>query len=328
MKHISQKLLIFCLILTLLPFSVEASTEQDNVIKIAKSYLGVPYKSAGATPNGFDCSGFTYYVFTQVGKNLPRTSASQYTVGTTVSKSNLQPGDLVFFEKTMNKSGITHVGIYVGSNEFISATSSKGIKIDSLSSTYWGPKYVGAKRVLEDVKFSDLKNDHPAYDAVLSLSEQAIIQGFEDNTFRPETLVTRGQAAAIINRVLKIEPEHLNVFPDVPATSRFAKDIAAIKEAGIINGFNDGKYRPDAYMTRAEMAYIVHGAFDLGNKGIKIANNNYTDISSGYWAYDAIVTLSHIDTTTLFDGNKYNTTEEATRVFFAAAIYNAKNSKK
>ena len=135
-------------------------------------YIGVPYVFGGTTPKGFDCSGFIRYVLGKVGIDLPRTSSDQYKTGKSVSKADLQPGDLVFFEKTYNKAGVTHSGIYIGNNNFISATSSKGIKIDSLSSTYWGPKYYGAKRVIENKsgEFSDVDSSHAAYDAIHTLS--------------------------------------------------------------------------------------------------------------------------------------------------------------
>lgn len=118
----------------------------DKIIATAKQYLGVPYLWGGTTPNGFDCSGYTQYVFRAHGITLPRSSSQQYTVGTYVSKGNLKPGDLVFFDVEGN--GISHVGIYVGNNQFIHCSTSKGVVITSLSSTYWAPRYYGARRVL------------------------------------------------------------------------------------------------------------------------------------------------------------------------------------
>ncbi|MCM3126392.1 MULTISPECIES: NlpC/P60 family protein [unclassified Paenibacillus] len=117
-----------------------------SIVNEAMKHIGVPYVYGGSTTSGFDCSGLVKYVFDKYGVSLPRTAATQYNQGSSVSKGNLQQGDLVFFKTT--GSSISHVGIYVGNNNFISATSSSGVKIDSLDNTYWGPKYAGAKRVL------------------------------------------------------------------------------------------------------------------------------------------------------------------------------------
>ncbi len=122
------------------------SSTADAIIATAKKYIGTPYLWGGTTPSGFDCSGFTQYVFRAHGITLPRTSKQQYTAGTYVSKSNLKPGDLVFFNT--DGSGISHLGIYIGNNQFIHSSSSKGVVITSLSNTYWAPRYYGARRVL------------------------------------------------------------------------------------------------------------------------------------------------------------------------------------
>lgn len=105
---------------------------RSEVVNIAKRYLGVPYKWAGASPStGFDCSGFTMYVYAQVGVRLPHSSRAQYGVGERVSRANLKPGDLVFF----GRSRIHHVGIYVGGGDYIhSPRTGDVVKISSLGS--------------------------------------------------------------------------------------------------------------------------------------------------------------------------------------------------
>jgi cell wall-associated NlpC family hydrolase len=112
-----------------------------GVVGIAMQYLGVPYVYGGASPSGFDCSGFVMYVFAQVGISLPHNAAAQYGYGIPVSISQLQPGDLVFF------NGLGHVGIYVGGGSFIHAPHTGDVvKISSLTGWY-SSTFVGAKRL-------------------------------------------------------------------------------------------------------------------------------------------------------------------------------------
>lgn len=117
----------------------------NQLVDSAYQYIGVPYVFGGNTPKGFDCSGFTKYVFSNNGIELPRLADEQYRMGFRVQKNELIPGDLVFF--TTYEPGVSHTGIYVGDGNFISATSSGGIRVDSLKSSYWSERYIGAKRV-------------------------------------------------------------------------------------------------------------------------------------------------------------------------------------
>lgn len=127
--------------------AIDHAITKKALVNDATKYLGVPYKWGGTTPAGFDCSGFVHYMFNQHGVNMARnTSAGLYQTGTPVDRAKLQPGDLVFF--AVNTTGtISHVGFYMGNNQFISATNSKGIAVYSINDSYWGKYYVGAKRV-------------------------------------------------------------------------------------------------------------------------------------------------------------------------------------
>lgn len=126
-----------------------ASSEGNDVVEFAKKYLGYKYVAGGSSPStGFDCSGFTTYVFRNFGVSLNRSSKDQIKNGTAVSKSNLQPGDIVIF-KNQGKTAIGHVGIYIGNGNFIHAANKKeGVVITALSSSYYSQRYVGARRVI------------------------------------------------------------------------------------------------------------------------------------------------------------------------------------
>ena len=119
------------------------------VVGTALSFRGVPYRDGGAGPGGFDCSGFTQYVFAQHGVTLPRGVREQFGIGRNIRPNDLEPGDLIFF--TTTDRGASHVGIAVGGDEFVHAPSSAGVvRVERLSSSYWSARFVGARRVGTD----------------------------------------------------------------------------------------------------------------------------------------------------------------------------------
>ena len=127
------------------------STKANEVIAYAKTLLGKPYVWGAQGPNSFDCSGFTYYVFkNKAGIILPRTSNAQSKYGTYVSKSNLKPGDLVFFDTNgANNGNVSHVGMYIGNGQMIHASyGQKKIVIANFNDSYYQKAYVNARRVL------------------------------------------------------------------------------------------------------------------------------------------------------------------------------------
>ena len=131
--------------------SSSTSTSASKLISYAKKLLGKPYVWGAQGPNGFDCSGFTYYVFkNSAGITLPRTSSMQSKYGTYVSKSNLKPGDLLFFDTVGANNGVvTHCGIYIGNGQMIHAASGQGkVVINNINSSYYVNAYVNARRVL------------------------------------------------------------------------------------------------------------------------------------------------------------------------------------
>ena len=123
------------------------SASSNSVVQVAESYAGSKYVSGGSSPSGFDCSGFTQYVYGKCGITLSRTSYTQATQGTAVNKSELQPGDLLLFHY-YGSSSIGHVGIYVGNGKFIhAANSNRGVVYDSIESGYYADNYAGARRL-------------------------------------------------------------------------------------------------------------------------------------------------------------------------------------
>jgi peptidoglycan DL-endopeptidase CwlO len=123
------------------PIAVAPPSRYGGVVGIAMRYLGIPYVYGGSSPSGFDCSGFVMYVYAQIGVSLPHNAAAQYGYGTPVSRDQLQPGDLVFF------NGLGHNGIYIGGGSFIhSPHTGDVVKISSLSGWY-SSTWVGARRL-------------------------------------------------------------------------------------------------------------------------------------------------------------------------------------
>nr|WP_228745397.1 C40 family peptidase [Paenibacillus sp. S150] len=154
-------LLSFSIILTIGAGSASADSKMDQVID---KTIGTKYVAGGTSTNGFDCSGFTRYVFDKIGINLPHQSGSQYQMGTAVSRDNIRPGDLVFFN-TSGK-GVSHVGIYVGEGKFAHASTSRGVTISSLSESYYVNRYVGAKRIMSTDAYQTLASDSQDNDDV------------------------------------------------------------------------------------------------------------------------------------------------------------------
>lgn len=118
------------------------------LINLARQFLGVPYVWAGRSPSGFDCSGFISFVFDQLGYGLPRMADGQFEVGMPVPRNSLLPGDLVFF--STYEPGPSHVGIYLGNEQFIHASSGAGyVTVTPMANPYHQERYIGARRIIK-----------------------------------------------------------------------------------------------------------------------------------------------------------------------------------
>lgn len=131
--------------------SSRGSTDKaQKIAEFAQKYIGVRYVYGGESPSGFDCSGLTQYVYGSFGISLERRASYQVRQGTAVSKSDLQTGDLVFFDTDGGHNSISHVGIYIGNSRFIHAESGgpRRVRISSLNESYYARNYMTARRVM------------------------------------------------------------------------------------------------------------------------------------------------------------------------------------
>ncbi len=119
------------------------------IVKLAKSFVGIPYRWGGSTPSGFDCSGFVSHVLGTLGIRVPRTTYEMFAQGQPLAREDVQIGDLVFFETL--SPGPSHTGIYVGDNTFVHASSGSGkVVVTSLDDHYYGPRFLGARRFSQE----------------------------------------------------------------------------------------------------------------------------------------------------------------------------------
>ena len=126
------------------PEIASAPRPGSDVVQIARKYVGTPYRWGGSGPSGFDCSGLVRYVYAQLGVELPHNAAKQYALGAPVAREDLQPGDIVFFDR------LRHNGIYIGEGRFIHARQTgKRVAIAGLDEAWYAERWVGARRVVQ-----------------------------------------------------------------------------------------------------------------------------------------------------------------------------------
>ncbi|KOS60763.1 C40 family peptidase [Lysinibacillus agricola] len=248
--------------------SAEAATKSE-VTDTASKYLGIPYKYGGTTTSGFDCSGFTSQVFADLGIKLNRTSGAQYQQGTAVAKSDLQVGDLLFFNTS--GSGISHVSIYIGDGKMVHSQTNQGVSYSNVNDPYyWGSRYVGAKRV-----------------ATFDAEQQAEVkQAAIDFT----VYASRAEVASQIAKAINLDTSDKNSgFIDVKPTNEHAGAIAAVAKLGIFEADANGKFNPSSPINRAQIAKVLVIAFGLENDSQEVSFN---DVPQDNWANEYISILA------------------------------------
>ncbi|WP_102273660.1 C40 family peptidase [Cytobacillus massiliigabonensis] len=316
-----------CLVTTSTFASAASEGNYDRLMAQAKKYIGLPYKYGGTTASGFDCSGYTQYVMKALGLNLPRTTSGQYGAGESISKDNLRIGDLVFF--VTYKKGPSHVGIYIGDNQFIHSSTSKGIITTDLDDPhYFGPRYIGARRVLTyDLpvgKFHDVPKDFWAFDSIKDVSEDHLFLGYENSYFKPDEEMTRALVASVMAQTLDLNMSDRNeVFSDVKKEFWASGAIHAVNKKDLFK-VKGKEFQPNNTITRGEVAVVLYEAFNLKAGGKETA---FTDVDKGNPAYAAIQALAANDIAAGFEDGTFRPDEKVNRAQFVVMLDRAKDSK-
>lgn len=296
----------------------------DQLIPLAKKYVGVPYLWGGTTPSGFDCSGYITYVYKQLNKSLPRTTAGMYSAGISVKKSDLRPGDLVFFNTS--GSGVSHAGIYIGEGKFAHSSSSRGVSISSLEDPYyWKPRYIGARRILdyqlEVGKYHDVKANYWAYNEVQTLSQDEIVLGYERSYFLPEDKISRAEVAALLAEALELNvSDRKQRFKDVPADHWAVGAINALFKEGIVKGDPNNNFNPDDVLKREHLAIMFSKAFNLTSAA---STENFTDVKVSSPTYDPIQRLAASGIAKGYPDQTFKPRDDVKRSQYAAFLYRA-----
>ncbi|MBE2934227.1 hydrolase Nlp/P60 [Anoxybacillus flavithermus] len=319
-RFVSALLLFF-----LFPSFAYASESYDRLIPLAKKYVGVPYQFGGSSEKGFDCSGFTRHVMSRLGVTLARTTAEQYKQGSAVKKEDLRVGDLVFFETY--KKGPSHAGIYIGDNEFIHASSSKGIAVSSLDDSYYKKRYIGARRVLAYVQaagqFQDVGNDFWANKEIEALGKKEIVLGYAKSYFKPNEVMTRAEAAGLLATYFKLNMnDRKETFTDIPSDHWAVGAINALVKERIVDKQMTA-FQPDEPITREQLAMWFAEAWKL-KRGADVP---FADVKETDAAYDAIEKLVASGIANGYEDGTFRPKETVTRAQFAVFFYRAMNAK-
>lgn len=332
---ISLAMLMLVSVFFAAPQEAQANSQRDDVVRIATQLTtqNIPYEWGGTTTRGFDCSGFVQFVYRQAGISILRTTGEQITQGTFVNRSNLRPGDIVFFNtENPNASTPTHNGIYIGNNRMAHSGSSRGVEITSFGSgSYWGRYYIGARRIIQDApprssfpalpvgQYHDVPAGFWAHNEIRNISIQGHMNGTGHSFFDPNDQITRASVAAVITRMKGLDKRNNHGFNDVRSGHWATGYIGAVEAAGYMNGNGNGAFQPDRAMTRAEVSAVFRRAFDFGNGS---QTRTFSDVQ-GHWAYDDIHWMASNGITIGNTDGTFHPNRAITRAEFAVFLHRA-----
>lgn len=175
------------------------------------------------------------------------------------------------------------------------------------------------------VQFKDVHSDSYYYEAIMKLSKEGILTGFSDGTFKPEQTVTRAQTAIVLAKLFQLELTDVShpIFTDVPASHPYYKEIMAVAKAGIMKGNANKTFKPDSYLTRAEMAQVLVEAFKLNKQ--KSSSSVFKDVKANQWYSDSVLTLVNYGITSGITPTTFGPNLHLTRGQLAVFIVRAEN---
>ncbi|WP_404427533.1 S-layer homology domain-containing protein [Ureibacillus chungkukjangi] len=238
-------------------------------------------------------------------------SSSTYTVKALDASGK----NLIYNASQLQWSVQGNIGTITTGGKFTATKPGKGSIVAKL-----GTKTVSYPiEVPEKSIFTDVSTVYPYYEQIKHLTDKGYITGYPDGSFKPTNQLSRAHSALIISRVLKLELGNVKNpnFTDVPTSHPYYKEIAAVQNAGIMNGKGDGSFDPNGFLTRGQMAAIITSAFNLTGT----APTQFKDVTKDYWGYNQILTLAKNNITTGYPDGTFKPHEFINRAHFSVFVY-------
>ncbi len=272
-------------------------TDRDQFLTFCRTQIGKPYALGQAGPNAFDCSGLIFAGLMELtDTEIPRISTDQFSLGKAIDIQEAGEGDLIFFDTGWIDRKPNHNGVCTEEKKMINANGYYNtVKEEPYSSDYWSDKIWGVRRIFtpngalditgenQSTDFADVPPSHPYYEFITELKEKGVIKGYPGNLFRPDQNVTRAEALKIIllSFALPIQEAGELHFSDVRPPAWYTSIVETAKNLGIINGYPDGTFRPNAVITRAEISKVI---CEAGNGDIpEVSESEFADVPTDAW---------------------------------------------